>query len=194
MKHLKAILAAFLIGITVFSLVNYAMAVREKYALINSLNQLKSRAASLEIEKQNLLKSLEKEKEAQIKITQENADLKEQFNLNNDKLMQMTQDLEQAQNNIKVLGEEIESLKLDKSALGSEKDRLNNELKQANAEIERLMSKLDQFNKSKPSVNSQAKSTKKSSAGNKGYIIKAGDTSPDKVKIEVTPVSSGDVK
>src|SRR3989338_5420091 len=76
-SHLKNIAIVLLAGVAFFSVYKYTLAMREKYGLLDTIEQLKRQVSNLEEKQQNLLQTLEKEKEVQSKITQKNLKLED---------------------------------------------------------------------------------------------------------------------
>jgi hypothetical protein len=85
-KNFKIILIVLLVSITIFSAIEYLMALREKFVLTNNLNQARSQISVLE-------DTVKKEKELQVALTQDNLKLKDELRVNTDKLTQVDLDL-----------------------------------------------------------------------------------------------------
>ena len=67
----KNILIVFLVSMAIFSIFKYLLSLKEKYDLVNALNQVKEKVAALEKEKQDLLGELKKEKEFEEQLKRE---------------------------------------------------------------------------------------------------------------------------
>jgi len=202
--RLKNILIALLVTLTLFSVFKYIYSIKEKYELLNILNQTKEQAAALENEKQNLLQELEKEKELQQKISQENSALKDNIRLSEEKLAKLDADFAQAQKAIEQLNSKFALLKAENTALIEKNSRVNNKLTQVSQEKDTLQVKLSSIAELKKAIKELKRQmckvgmvikekvrTNKIIEGNRGFLIKDGKfTYPAKVKIEVTPAST----
>ena len=202
--RLKNILIALLVTLTLFSVFKYIYSIKEKYELLNILNQTKEQAAALENEKQNLLQELEKEKELQQKLSQENSAFKDSIRLSEEKLAQLDADFVQAQKTIEQLNSNFSLLKAENIALIEKKNTLNTKLSQVSQEKDALQVKLSSIAELKKAIKELKRQmrkvgmvirekvrTNKIIEGNRGFLIKDGKfTYPAKVKIEVTPAST----
>jgi len=194
-KNYQIILTVFLVGITIFSFLKYFMTLKEKYALLNNLNQVKGQVASLE-------QAIDKEKELQKALSQENLTLKDELKANTDKLTQLDLDLRNSQRTIERLTSQIALSKAENTALRDEKDKLTFELAQISQERDTLKTKLSSVPELKKAIKEvkiqirQAKLmmreiTKKRRIieGNHGFLVKNGESTYPitKIKIEVMP-------
>lgn len=194
----KNIIIALALGIALFSVFKYTAALREKYALLNSLNQVKEQAVALETEKQNLLQQLEKEKQIEEALAQQKAALKDNLKASRERLTKL---FGQTQRSIAQLNAQISILKAESQALAEEKDKLTAELAQAAQENDNLKARLGSLTELKRamqelrrqvrrvgSVIKEKAEAEKILEGNRGFLIKDGKvTYPLKVKIEVVP-------
>jgi chromosome segregation ATPase len=200
-KEYKIIVIALLVGITLFSVFKYLMTLNEKNDLMQNLNQVKGQIASLELEKQNLLQTIDKEKESQKALTDENAALKEELK----NLAQVDENLQNSQKTIEQLTAQIALSQAENTALREEKNRLSLELTQVSQERDTLKARLSsipqlkktirevkvQIHKAKAMMREIAKK-RRVIAGNRGFLMKNGKpTFPiSKIKIEVMPASA----
>lgn len=195
MKNYKLILIIFLLGISIFSVFKYLASVKEKYDLLNTINQIKTQVTALENEKQNLLR-------AQQELAQKNEELKDNLKLSEEKLAKEAVDFTQFQKTIEDFNSQISLLKAENTALREEKDNLNSRLAEVSQEKENLKSRLSSFSELKKALKELKKQTRqlrfelrkkaeiqKIIEGNRGYLIKDGKpTYPSKVRIEVKPL------
>ncbi|MDP3732898.1 MAG: hypothetical protein Q8R31_07775 [Candidatus Omnitrophota bacterium] len=197
-KNYKIILTALLLGITLFSVFKYLAALRERNDLMKNLNQAKSEVAALELEKQNLSQTIDKEKELQKALTEENLTIKDELK----KLAQLNDNLQNAQKTIEQLTSQIALSKAENTALGEEKDKLTLELVQVSQERDTLkvrLSSIPELKKTIKEIKIQMRKAKvmmkeittkrQITEGNRGFLIKNGQpTFPiTKIKIEVMP-------
>ncbi len=197
-KEYKVIVIALLVGITLFSIFKYLMTLNEKNDLLKNLNQVKGQIASLELEKQNLLQTIDKEKESQKALTDENATLKDELK----NLAQVDENLQNSQKTIEQLTAQIALSKAENTALREEKNRLSLELTQVSQERDTLKARLSSIPELKKTIKEVKVQVQKAKAvmreiakkrrvveGNRGYLMKNGKpTFPvSKIKIEVMP-------
>jgi len=200
-KLLNNTLIALLLSITIFSVFKYVSSVKERYDLLNSLNQTKELAAVLANEKQGLLQDLEKEKELQKQLNQENSALKDNLRLSEEKIAKLDTDFTQAQKDIEQLASRFSILKAENKALIDKNSRLGSKVNGFSQENERLKVKLNSIAELKKAIRELKKQAykvgvivkqkleaKRAMEGNRGYLIKDGRfTYPARIKIEVTP-------
>jgi len=194
-RNLKIILFVLLLCITIFSVFKYFTALKEKYALLKNLNQAKAQVVALE-------EAIDKEKELEKALSQENLTLKDELKSNADKLTQLDANLQNTQKAIEELTLQIALAKAENIAVREEKDNLTLELAQVSQERDTLKSRLSSIPELKKAIKEvkiqirQAKAmmkeiTKKRKIveGNKGFLVKNGkSTFPvTKIKIEVMP-------
>jgi len=197
-KNYKIILTALLVGITIFSVFKYVAALKEKYDLLKNLNQVKGQVAALE-------QAIEKEKELQNTLAQENLTLENELKTNTDKLTQLDLDLQNSQKTIEQLTSQIALSQAENTALREEKDKLTLELTQVSQEIDTLKARLSSIPELKKAIKEAKMQIPKVKAmireitrkrriieGNRGFLIKNGmSTFPiTKIKIEVMPAST----
>jgi len=196
-KNKRVILIALLIGITLFSVFKFSVSIKEKYDLTKELNQIKAAMSGLQNEKQNLLQTLEKEKELKQKMEQEIAGLTDNLRLSQEKAAKLEQGLAEQQKSMEGLNSQI-------SSLASEKEKLKLELAKINEERENLKTRLNSITELKKAIvelKKQARkvgreikqkiSKEKAGEGNQGFVVKDGKTTfPAKITIEVNPAPS----
>jgi len=196
---LKNTLFAFILSLALFSILRYSFLVKEQRGLSYKIKEVEERAATLEKEKQNLLRELEKEKEIQEKLIQEKTGLKDDLMASKRRLKKLSADLRETQDSIEQIRSEVllkgESANVDKLKLKlSEAAEENKELKRrlssitwlkkALREARRKISggRLEKRPKPKPQILIE---------GNRGFLIKDGkSTHPARIKIEIIPVTS----
>ncbi len=194
-KNLKIILFVLLLCITIFSVFKYFTALKEKYALLKNLNQAKAQVVALE-------EAINKEKELEKALSQENLTLKDELKSNTDKLTQLDADLQNTQKAIEELTLQIALAKAENTAVREEKDNLTLELAQVSQERDSLKSRLSSIPELKKAIKEvkiqirQAKvmmkeitKKRKIVEGNRGFLIKNGESTfpVTKIKIEVMP-------
>ena len=197
-KNYKIILTALLVGITIFSVFKYVAALKEKYDLLKNLSQVKGQVVVLG-------QAIEKEKELQNTLAQENLTLKDELKTNTDKLTQLDLDLQNSQKTIEQLTSQIALSKAENTALREEEDKLALELTQVSQERDTLKARLSSIPELKKAIKEAKMQIPKVKAmireitrkrriieGNRGFLIKNGmSTFPiTKIKIEVMPVST----
>lgn len=203
MKDYKIILIIFLISISVFSIFRYSLSLKEKYDLKNDLEKIASQVRTLESERQNLLQELEKEKQTQQQLAEENTGFKESLKTKEEEVAKLNADFTQVHASIKELNSQLEALKTENNTLKEEKDNLQAQLAQTIAEKDSLKARLNSVQELKKAIRELKKqvrrvgkeikekvsvSTPEATDGNRGFIIKEGkSTFPAKVKIEVIP-------
>ena len=196
MNKLWLILIAFLVGVSIFSVVKYVSSVQEKYALITTIDKMKAEVAVLEDEKQNLNRSLDKEKVLNNTLETENASLNESLKADEEKLAKLGSDLQETLKKIEELNTQV-------TALNDEKEKATLLLSEATQERETLKSRMNSI----PELKQMSKELKKKMRvtshevttqikketiilGNRGFLVRNGKpTYPPKVKIEVEPIS-----
>jgi chromosome segregation ATPase len=204
MKDYKVVLIALLAGITIFSGFKYFSALREKYDLMANLNQVNSQVTALENEKQSLMQNLDKEKELQKVLSQENLQFKDDLQLNKDKLTQIEGEFQAAQKTVEELNSQVSAVKAENTALRDQIEGLKVEVTQVSQDREALKARLSSITELKKAIKElrqQIRKAKKAVTirtkegeiilGNLGFIIKDGKpTYPSKVRIEVEPLPS----
>jgi chromosome segregation ATPase len=201
-KHFKIILIAFLAGVSLFIIFKYILTLKEKYDLLNALNQTKEQLADLELEKQNLLQEVEKEKEIQKALAQENLGLQGDLRGAQEELIKLKTDFAQLAKTIEELNSQLGILTTENTALREEENRLKLELSQVSQEKDNLKARLNSVVELKKAIRelkikmrqrivSEVKEITKSKkiiVGNRGFLIKDGrPTYPAQVIIEVIP-------
>lgn len=194
------ILIALLAGVSAFSLFKYFYTLREKYELTQAITQIKTQVAALEQEKQSLADTLNKEKELNLKVSQENAALTQDIKNTAEKITQLNTDIEYARKTVEDLQAQVSILKAENTAVRDRNTGLTAELGAVTRQKEELSQRLSSIAELKKAirelkiqmrkVRSQIRIKEEASNylldGNRGYLIKNGKvTSPAKVKIEV---------
>jgi len=155
---------------------------------------LRKQVVILDAEKQNLLQDLEKGKQLQQKLSQENAQLKENLVASKKKITKLLVDYSAEHNSLEDLKSKFSILQAENTALREDKEKVSREivdlqaklgsvagLKKAIVELRRQMHKVGRQIRQKAEV-------QESIEGNRGYIIKDGKpTYPARIKIEVLP-------
>lgn len=192
--QVKNIVIILLLTITIFSVYKFISSLREKYELLNSLNQTKEQVAMLEKDKQDLLQEIEKDKQLQQKLTQQNLNLKEYLKAGKERLGKLFKAYNGVEKVVGQLNSQFSLLKAENTALLGEKERITKENESLSAKLSSVL----ELKKAIRELKKQAQKVgiriiKKTDAvktlkGNQGYVIKDGKpVAPTKVIIEVVP-------
>lgn len=196
----KNIFIVLLISITIFSVFKYGSSLKEKYALLNTLNQIKEQVTTLENDKQGLLEKLGEEKELNAQLNGEVSEIKDYLRASKERLAKLFADYGQAQKTIEDLNSKFSILKSENTALRDEKEKLDTQLTQVSQEKNSLKAKLSSITELKKRIKELKRQgregltahkpkARKIIEGNRGFLIKNGKpTYPAKIKIEVIPV------
>jgi len=200
-KNLKLALLALLIGITIFSVIQYGSSLQEKYHLRKAVGQLKTEVEALNKENKQLQEALKEDKELQDALSQQNADLKEYLKASKKRMAKLFSSLKKAEKT----ASNFEELKSENKALIRSRCKMKADYLQAMKENEDLKAKMNSLDELKNAIrelkhrmrnvkdNIQQKTAKKTSQnetaeGNRGFVIKDGKpTQSAKIKIEVAP-------
>ena len=187
-----------LAAVTIFSVFEYIAAQKEKSALLKNLNQAQAQVVSLE-------EALEKEKELESTLGQENLTLKDELKTNTDKFAQLDANLQNSRKTIDDLTTQIALSKAENTALSEEKDKLSLDLIRVSQERDTLRVRLSSVPELKKAIKEVKVQIHKAKViireitkkriiivGNRGFLVKNGEnTFPiSKIKIEVMPASS----
>ena len=187
-NYYKIILIAFLVGIIIFGVYKYILSLKEQIS-------------ALENEEQALLQTLEKERELEQKLTQENTELQDNLRVSEEKLAKLNEDFQEVHNMIEKLNYKVSILKAENIVLREKRQNLMLELARISQEKENLRAKLNSIEELKKAIKELkgqmhkigTKMEKRVEAekiieGNRGFLIKDGKpTYCVKVKIEVKP-------
>jgi predicted Ser/Thr protein kinase len=197
----KNILILLLLATTIFCVFKYILALKERDELSNTLNQVKEEAATLKKEKQNLLQTLEKQKELQEKLVQQNSILKASLEASRIRLTKLFKDVFGKQRSIEELNSQFSIARAENKALMEKGDELKNELTLVSQVNEGMKTKLSSIAELKKAIRELKKQPRKVSPrqrkpkekiieGNRGFLVKDGKiVYPAKVRIEVIPAS-----
>ncbi|MFH1641201.1 MAG: hypothetical protein ABIA66_04455 [Candidatus Omnitrophota bacterium] len=194
----------FLVGITTFSIFKYASGLREKYGLLGDLNKIKGEVGILNIQKQNLLQTIEKAKELQQELTRENLGLADSLKLSKEELSKFKEDFVRLNSAIEELNSQNSLLKSENTALREDTDGLTTQVAELFQENEELKERLNSIAELRKAIIELKRASRKRglvkkkkpkmdivSEGNQGFIVKGGySTYSGKVKIEVIPVEA----
>lgn len=203
MKNLKAILIPLLIGVTIFSVVNFFFTQKEKNDLVRVLSDIKAQVGALENEKQVLLANIEKNKAIQNALSEENVDLKSALNVTQGQLTELDIKFQEAQKKL----EQLVSLQAENEVLRAQKDNLSLQVAQIVQEKDALQEKFNSLSELKKAIvelKKKMRLARKSSRkievqlkkkettrvfGNRGFLVKDGkSTFSPKINIEVVPI------
>ena len=203
MKNYKFILIAFLLGITVFSLFKYLVSLQEKRQLQGSLKQAGMRIVSIEKEKQNLLQTIEKEKDNNQELDRFNSLFKLNLRACNGKIFKLSKELQKEQRLNDELAAQSNLLKSENEVLKKSDEEARAKFVQINLENEAYKAKFSSIVELKKAIRELKLQARKVVTaiqekiqrrhiidGNRGYITKDGKpTYPAKIKIEVKPAA-----
>lgn len=185
---LKNAILILLVGITIFSMINYMSELKARYRLREDLNQAQGRITVLVQEKQNLLQDIGKEKELKEQLTLKNTNLKEYLGASKKKITRLFQDNAQTQSELEESDVKLSILKAENKALIDGRRRIY-------VENEQFKFKLSSVIELKKAIR-ELKSKKHialdpGAEGNRGFLIKDGQpTVAEKIKIEVIPAQT----
>jgi chromosome segregation ATPase len=192
MKNYKVILVALLLGIIIFGVYKYILSLKEQIM-------------ALEDEGQALMQTLEKERELEQKLTQENSELQDNLKVSEEKLTRLNDDFAQVQDVIEQLNSQASGLIAENTTLKEKEDKLIKELTRVYNEKKGLQARLSSITEPKKAIKELNKQVYKVGTevkekikakntaireGNYGFLIKnSKSTYPAKVRIEVKPLS-----
>ena len=194
MKDLKVWLIIFLVGFSIFSVFKYATLLKEKYALVNTIEQIKAHAASLE-------KDLSKEKQRVIQTQERNELLRENLRASGKRMSNLYHASAQAHQLCDELNTQLSIVRAENDALRKDGDILKfkvTQLAQENEDFRVKLGSIEELKKTIRELKRQAHrfivtmknkmQPKEYAEGNRGFILKNGkSTYPAKVRIEVIP-------
>jgi chromosome segregation ATPase len=194
-KNVLIAIFVLLITITIFSVYKYVSALKEKYELLNALNEIKLQVQILENDKQNLLRDLDKEKQLADKLSQQNTSLKENLKASITRLTKLFMGVEQTQKSLDDLHAQFSLVKAENAALKDQVSQVtteNENLKTRLSSVAELKKALREFRRQMGKVGKEIQKKTKAEqviVGNRGFLLKDGQPtlSPKVVKIEVTP-------
>lgn len=180
----KNIVIILLVGITGFSMVRYISEVRQVYLLKGNLNQAKNEIAALVKEKQNLLQDIEKEKQLNGQLTAKNLLYKDNLRASSDKIKRLFKEKAAVEGSLEEQGAKLAILKAENKTLIEGRKKILTENEQYKArlssvvELRKAIDELKERKNSDPLIETQ---------GNRGFLIKDGKSTVERVKIEVIP-------
>ncbi len=197
LKNYKVILIALLAGITIFSVYKYVQALKEKYELLNTLSLVKNQVAILEVEKQNLLQTLEKQKQLEQRLNDEKAALKKNLKAAGKKVNSLNSEVNKINANLEQITLQAALLRGENAALKEGRDKLsrdNDNLQARLGSVVELRRAIRELRRQAHNLGTGMREQNESVQGNQGFVIKDGKpTTSGKVKIEVTPAPPASV-
>lgn len=180
-KNLALIL---LLGVAAFGMVRYVGELKARFRLQDSLIQAQGEVAGLTQEKQNLLQELGKEKGLNEHLAVKNVNLKAQLKASKDRMTHLFRDNFKTHNELEETNAKFAVLKAENRALIDIHKRIY-------AENEQFKFKLGSVAGLKRAIKElkikQRKALGLETDGNRGFLIKDGHLTSDKIKIEVIP-------
>ncbi|MFA5200490.1 MAG: hypothetical protein WC442_06300 [Candidatus Omnitrophota bacterium] len=180
----KNIVIILLVGITGFSMVRYISEVRQVYLLRGNLNQAKNEIAALIEEKRNLLQDIEKEKQLNGQLFAKNLLYKDNLRASSDRIKRLFKEKAVVEDSLEERGAKLAILKAENKALIEGRKKILTENEQYKArlssvvELRKAIDELKKIKNSDPLIETQ---------GNRGFLIKDGKSTVERVKIEVIP-------
>lgn len=183
-KNLALIL---LLGVAAFSMVRYVSELKARFRLQDSLAQAQGEVVVLTQEKQNLLQELGKEKKLNQQLAAKNVNLMNYLKASKDRIMRLFRDNSKTQN-------ELEEINAKFAVLRAENRALIDSHKRSYVENEQFKLKLSSVVELKKAIRElRAKNSKipgLAREGNRGFLIRDGRLTLDKIKIEVIPAKT----
>lgn len=193
---MKKYLIVLLVAIIIFSLAGYFKVVKEKQDLLNNINQIRNQIPALENERNDLIQDLEKQKQYQVNLNKEKELLQESLRMAEERISQISAELTEVENTIGQLKPNLLALRKDKQKLKQQTERLRNEKANLEARLHSLKELKMAAREIKESMR-QAKIQMQekideviTQEGNQGYLIRNGESTYKRVKIEVIPVTN----
>lgn len=194
---------------TAFSLFKYVSVLKEKNDLSHQLEGIKQQITVLENEKQAMVSEIEKEKQINQQLFQENSGLKENLNIAQEKLAQLDAQIAQAKDVLDRLNSAFTALRAENIALKEQESQFKAAIEERDALKERMNSvaelkkmikelkyKMRQEKRQvkrmiKPLAPKKEKEQNRlldsNLEGNQGFVVKEGQ-STYQVRIEVNPI------
>ena len=194
-KNVKIAAFVLLVTITIFSVYKYVSALKEKYDLLNALNEIKQQVQVLENDKQSLLRELDKEKQLADKLSLQNTGLKDNLKASIARLTKLFVNAENTQKSLDDLRAQFSLLKEENTVLKDQVTQFSSEnanLKAKLGSVAELKKAIREFRKQMGKVGKEIKqqtNAEQAAVGNRGFVIKDGKPTfpPKAIKIEVTP-------
>jgi uncharacterized protein (DUF3084 family) len=177
-KNLTFIL---LLGVTVFSMVRYVSELKARFRLQDSLIQAQGAITTLTQEKQNSLQELEKEKALNERLAAKNLKLKACLGASKNRMNRLFRNNWQSRNELGEISAKFTVLKAENRALIDSRKR-------SYIENEQLKLKLGSVVELKKAIRAlKSKRSKPGAEGNRGFLVRDGRSTLEKIKIEVVP-------
>ncbi len=205
MQNIRTIIIAFLLGITGFCVYKYVISINENNSLSANILRLNKDVKALDDEKNSLEIDLEREKELNNVLNQENTGFKGNLTISQEKLVQLETDFQSSRKVIEELNVQFSLVKSENTALRDQIQELELNIHQAKADKEQLQARLSSISELKKVIKElrqAARQVKKQTrkrieekekiiSGNLGFLVKDGRiTAAGKIKIEVEPLPS----
>jgi hypothetical protein len=205
-KILRVFLIILLASLSAVSIYKYIVTLKQKKELIISLNQTRNQVSILEIDKKNLIESLEQSHNAEAALGQENAVLKTSLKENEERINKLEVSFKDVQNSLEKLSSQNTALTAENIALREQRDNLDLQVYNFSEDNEAMRSKLSSISELKKAIKELKKGPGRQmppnyydarrpqarvgdeSEGNSGFILKEGQpTYSSKARIEVEP-------
>lgn len=183
---IKNLVLILLLGVAAFSMVRYVSELKARFRLQNSLIQAQSEIIGLAQEKQNLLQELGKERGLKEELAAKNLYLKSNLRASKDRMSRLFRDNWQAQNALEETSAKFTVLKAENKVLIESRKRSyaeNDQLKFKLGSVAELKKAIRALRSKRPEASGRE------AAGNRGFLIKNGRSTTEKIKIEVVPDS-----
>ena len=182
--EIKDLALILLLGIAAFSMVRYVSELKARFRLQDSLTQAQGEVAALTKEKQNLLQELGKEKELNGELTARNVMLKDYSRASKARMTRLFRDNSKIQNEFEDINAKFAILKAENKALIDSHKRNyieNEQLRLKLSSVVELKKAIRELRMKRP------KDLGLETEGNRGFLIREGRSTSEKIKIEVVP-------
>lgn len=181
---IKNLALLFLLGVAVFSMARYVVELRAKLALEENLAKAQGDILALNQEKQNLLQELGKEKDFNASLQAKNTALKSYVGASRNRIARLFKESQKTKN-------ELEEVSVKFAVLKAENTALIKSRKQVYLENEQLKFQLGSAQELKKALRAlrskSAQAPDRFYEGNRGFLLRDGRSTVEKVKIEVVP-------
>jgi chromosome segregation ATPase len=201
----KNLLIAFLVGVSLFSIIRYAAQIKQRDRLQDNLSQARATLQGWEKEREIFSRELEKQIKAKEQILQESRVAQAHLQEAQQKVRRLNLEAAEAKATIDRLNREIAALSRENLALKEQKQVLSLQIEEIRREKDDLEARLSSVKELKKALKqlrlrmrleaARRRHRKQESVnkrwpaqGNKGYLIKDGKPTTYKKKIEVLPL------
>jgi len=181
---IKNLALLFLFVVAVFSMARYVVELRAKLVLEENLAKAQGDILALSQEKQNLLQELGKEKDLNVGLQAKNTALKSDVGASDKRIARLFKENQKTK-------DELEEVSVKFAVLKAENTALIKSRKQVYLENEQLKFQLGSAQELKKALRAlrskSAQTPDRFYEGNRGFLLRDGRSTVEKVKIEVVP-------